>query len=290
MMDRRSGIKYLSIAFGLLFAVFLVLEFYIKSDVPDVVQVINPVKYNIAEPDDLKLATEQLNIETQFEIDFANNSYGNVRMRELHLRIASGLAEDELSKLIAGLTHDDLISILSDHGNMNKQWFQDRGMSDEILRELVTLLGRKEKSPTSLLVDGLLTFSTEPQNEATVVSDIFFNSERYIYGTFGSQWGTHNQVVSGEELVVRWTDLSNRSIVSLDVHKAQSESDITKLQIWMRPNSDWRPGEYRVELFRADHTALSPIAAGTYTIKESSDHEALIPFSTKVESGALQGS
>lgn len=93
-------------------------------------------------------------------------------------------------------------------------------------------------------------------NESSKYS--FSASQNSIYASFST-----NDKLTQPYVLVKWTNVDTGNVLTFDRYKINQENHIQ--HVWFRPNSDWSPGLYKVEIFSSD-IKLTPLAAGEYHI------------------------
>ena len=170
--------------------------------------------------------------------------------------IASGLAPEQIAALLDGLPLAELGALFEAETHMGMRWMQERGIDEAGQRRLAALWLSTSASTLPPAVEGTIAF--RGQETAADPVAVLTAQEHQINAAFSVPAGYRQDAV-----IVRWVDLENRSLVSLDRHIIAAGE---KQEIWMRASQDWKPGRYRVEVFAAD-AGLHPLAGANLNLQ-----------------------
>ena len=158
--------------------------------------------------------------------------------------------------MLDGLPLAELGALFEAETHMGMRWMQERGIDEAGQRRLAALWLSTSASTLPPGVEGTIAFrgqGTTPDRAAVPSAQ-----EHQINAAFSVPAGYRQDAV-----IVRWVDLENRSLVSLDRHIIAAGE---KQEIWMRASQDWKPGRYRVEVFAAD-AGLHPLAGANLNLQ-----------------------
>jgi hypothetical protein len=163
-----------------------------------------------------------------------------------------GMTPQGIAALLATVDDAELAAALAGGTHMDRRWLQEHGIGPAAQRRLAALWASTAASPLPASLEGTLVFRgpDAPAGGHAAPSA----QDRQIHAEFVLPAG-----YQADAVIVRWVDLDNRSVVSLDRHLIGAGPS---QDIWMRASGDWTPGHYRVEVFAAD-PGLQPLAGAS---------------------------
>ncbi len=106
---------------------------------------------------------------------------------------------------------------------------------------------------------GEVVFGARQEGRRTdwATADTFARDEDRLYAFFDtSDW-------PGGEVMVRWRHVDSGEVLLLEQHRVRAGSE--RGFVWTRPSRGWRPGTYRVDVYRGDES-LGHLASGRYAV------------------------
>ena len=203
----------------------------------------------------------------------SSNSLISIKASEVSVKSSDFFSENEYQKILKGipsskwpefassLSTSDLLNLFNNKTHIDHNWIIQNGISSANLKQLAQIWSSTDILPGTENMNGSIDLSNQSRNGRNRISvqDTFITEDRYIYGYYSVPAD-----YPSDSVIVRWLDMDNRTIVHLD-RDFLSASTLELQEVWMRPNEDWSPGRYRIEILAAN-SELTPIAATTFTV------------------------